>query len=56
MELPLNQNVTPPKRYLSSDVKNFQLVLDFGFTAKVESDFDKIAEGKAAWTKVCILQ
>jgi len=33
-------------------VENFEQVMDFGFTAKVESDFDKIADGKQEWTKV----
>lgn len=33
-------------------VQNFQHVMDFGFTAKVESDFDKIAEGKEEWTGI----
>jgi len=31
-------------------VENFSNILDFGFTAKVESDFDDIAEGKENWT------
>ena len=30
-------------------VKNFPNVLDYGFTANVEEDFDKIAEGEIAW-------
>ncbi|MBL4905072.1 MAG: DNA topoisomerase I, partial [Flavobacteriaceae bacterium] len=30
-------------------VENFSTILDFGFTAKVESDFDAIAEGKEDW-------
>ena len=30
-------------------VKNFPDVLDYGFTADVEEDFDKIAEGEIAW-------
>ena len=30
-------------------VANFSNILDFGFTAKVESDFDQIAEGKEDW-------
>ena len=30
-------------------VTNFPTILDFGFTAKVESDFDSIAEGKEDW-------
>ncbi|AOW21676.1 type I DNA topoisomerase [Urechidicola croceus] len=33
-------------------VANFDNVLDYGFTAKVESDFDDIAEGKEDWTTV----
>ncbi|PWI29360.1 type I DNA topoisomerase [Flavobacteriaceae bacterium LYZ1037] len=31
-------------------VKNFDAVLDYNFTAKVEEDFDDIAEGKVDWT------
>jgi DNA topoisomerase-1 len=31
-------------------VANFSNILDFGFTAKVESEFDEIAEGKEDWT------
>lgn len=30
-------------------VSNFQDIIDFSFTAKVEKDFDNIAEGKMAW-------
>jgi len=30
-------------------VENFKTILDFGFTAKVEEDFDEIAEGKEDW-------
>ncbi len=30
-------------------VANFSNILDFGFTAKVESDFDAIADGKEDW-------
>ncbi len=30
-------------------VANFANVLDFGFTAKVEAEFDEIAEGKLQW-------
>jgi len=30
-------------------VENFSNILDFGFTARVESEFDAIAEGKADW-------
>jgi DNA topoisomerase-1 len=33
-------------------VENFQDVLDYGFTRKVEEEFDSIAEGKAPWTKM----
>ncbi len=33
-------------------VKNFNNVLDYNFTAKVEQDFDEIAEGKINWTKM----
>ncbi|NLP57997.1 type I DNA topoisomerase [Lutibacter sp. B1] len=31
-------------------VENFSNILDFGFTAKVESEFDDIAEGKEDWS------
>ena len=33
-------------------VENFEDVLDYGFTRKVEEEFDAIAEGKAPWTKM----
>ncbi|MCF6278743.1 MAG: type I DNA topoisomerase [Flavobacteriaceae bacterium] len=33
-------------------VANFANILDYGFTAKVESDFDDIAEGKEDWIKM----
>lgn len=32
--------------------KNFENILDYGFTAKVEENFDKIAAGKLVWNKV----
>ncbi len=31
-------------------VKNFESILDYNFTAKVEQDFDAIAEGNENWT------
>lgn len=31
-------------------VANFDTILDYGFTAKVENEFDEIAEGKEDWT------
>jgi DNA topoisomerase-1 len=31
---------------------HFPEVMDFGFTAKVEEDFDRIADGKLDWTKM----
>lgn len=31
-------------------VKNFESILDYNFTAKVEHDFDEIAEGSQDWT------
>lgn len=31
-------------------VKNFENILDYNFTAKVEEDFDEIAEGNIEWT------
>ncbi len=33
-------------------VENFEDILDYNFTAKVEQDFDDIAEGKEEWTKM----
>ena len=33
-------------------VNHFEHILDYNFTAKVEEDFDDIAEGKANWTKM----
>ena len=33
-------------------VEHFSTILDFGFTAKVEEDFDEIAEGKEDWTLI----
>jgi len=33
-------------------VRNFETILDYGFTANVEKDFDKIAEGELAWNSV----
>ena len=33
-------------------VKNFNTILDYNFTAKVEQDFDEIAEGKIDWAKM----
>jgi DNA topoisomerase-1 len=33
-------------------VKHFQGILDYNFTAKLEQDFDEVAEGNAKWTKV----
>ncbi len=32
-------------------VKNFGTILDYNFTAKVEQDFDEIAEGKSIGQK-----
>ncbi len=32
-------------------VENFDKIVDYHFTAKVESEFDKIAEGKLEWQK-----
>lgn len=32
--------------------KNFETVMDYGFTANVEKDFDSIAEGEQAWNSV----
>lgn len=31
-------------------VEHFSTILDYNFTAKVEQDFDDIAEGKSSWT------
>lgn len=33
-------------------VDYFKTIMDYQFTAKVEEDFDQIAEGKESWTKV----
>ena len=33
-------------------MKNFPSIMDYNFTAKVEQDFDRIAEGDEAWTKM----
>ena len=33
-------------------VNHFKEILDYNFTAKVEADFDEIANGKANWTKM----
>ncbi len=33
-------------------VANFSNILDFGFTAKVENEFDEIADGKEDWTSM----
>ena len=33
-------------------MENFPGIMDYNFTAKVEQDFDKIAEGKQQWGKV----
>ena len=33
-------------------VKNFGAILDYNFTAKVEQDFDEIAEGTIEWSKM----
>ncbi|MEO0060277.1 MAG: topoisomerase [Bacteroidota bacterium] len=33
-------------------VKNFTNILDYNFTAKVEQDFDEIAEGNVNWSKM----
>jgi DNA topoisomerase-1 len=33
-------------------VKNFEEVLDYGFTANVEKDFDQIADGQMQWNNV----
>ena len=33
-------------------MENFPEIMDYNFTAKVEQDFDKIAEGKTMWNKM----
>ena len=33
-------------------VNHFENILDYNFTAKVEQDFDEIAEGNEEWTKM----
>ncbi len=32
--------------------QNFSRIMDYGFTAKIEADFDKIAEGEVEWHKM----
>lgn len=32
--------------------QNFTSIMDYGFTAKIEGDFDKIAEGKMVWNNL----
>ena len=32
--------------------QHFQKVMDFGFTARIEQDFDSIADGKVTWSNV----
>ncbi len=32
-------------------LENFQELMDYGFTASMEEELDKIAEGKSSWTK-----
>lgn len=33
-------------------VENFERVMDYGFTAKAESEFDEIAQGKGNWIEI----
>ena len=33
-------------------VKNFETILDYSFTANVEKDFDRVAEGEQVWNSV----
>ncbi|MBN1822167.1 MAG: type I DNA topoisomerase [Prolixibacteraceae bacterium] len=33
-------------------IKNFELIMDYNFTAKVEKEFDDIAVGKQVWNKM----
>ena len=33
-------------------VKNFDTILDYGFTANVEKDFDKVADGEMVWNSL----
>ncbi|PKO99047.1 MAG: type I DNA topoisomerase [Bacteroidetes bacterium HGW-Bacteroidetes-8] len=33
-------------------VENFETILDYNFTAKIEEDFDRVAEGKLVWNKL----
>ena len=35
-------------------LQNFPDIMDYNFTAKVEEEFDRIAEGKEEWTKMMI--
>ncbi|MCZ0211762.1 DNA topoisomerase, partial [Streptomyces sp. UMAF16] len=32
--------------------QHFQKIMDYGFTAKIEENFDEIAEGKIQWNKM----
>jgi DNA topoisomerase-1 len=49
-----NKLVPTPIADVTTDflVKHFPRVADYGFTAKVEEEFDEIAEGKQAWNKM----
>ncbi len=33
-------------------IQHFDVVMDYGFTAKIENEFDEIANGKVAWNKM----
>ncbi|MFX4282916.1 DNA topoisomerase I, partial [Aliarcobacter butzleri] len=33
-------------------VDHFSIIVDLGFTAKIEEEFDELAEGKIAWDEV----
>lgn len=49
-----NKLVPTPLADVTTDflVKNFPEVVDYEFTAKVEDDFDNIAEGKESWQRM----
>jgi DNA topoisomerase-1 len=49
-----NKLVPTPIAEVTTDflVKYFPSIVDFDFTAKVEGEFDEVAEGKQAWNKM----
>lgn len=49
-----NKLIPTPLADVTTDflVKHFGPILDYDFTARVEQDFDSIAEGRESWTKM----